>query len=219
MADDLKNQFETQLRQLELAAARSTNSCLVAQYIALTDDRVQTLFLKKLTDGNVFNGISCLSGIGIPEYKRVYFDFDCPSGTICLIKPAFLVVVNIVDVTVVSIIDPYIPTADFDDAAAINATGGVSLEIDINTRWTGSEWCVKVKVKIKVSGLGSGTVSLPEVCLGADGVCSRVNSGGGDVRAEAEVCWRGTQICAEVTGKIKLFGKWYEKTATKCVVI
>jgi hypothetical protein len=218
MAADTKTQFQAQLRQLELAAAKSTSSCLVAQYIALSDDRVQALFLTKLTDGAVFNGMSCLSGIGIPEYKRVYFDFDCPHGTLCIIKPAFVVIVNIVDGTVVSIVDPYIVTREAKGDTLV-ATRGTSLEIDISTRWTGSEWCVKVKVKVKVSGLGSGTVSLPEVCLGADGVCSRVDSGGGDVRAEAEVCWRGNKICAEVTGKIKLFGTWYEDSATKCVDI
>jgi hypothetical protein len=164
----------------------------------------------------VFRGIDCLHRLSIPENHYVYFDFDCKPGTVCLIKPAFAAVVNVVDGYVVAILDPYIPPSR---ELADLARADVSLEIDIDVRHNGSEVCAKVKVKVKVAGLGSGTVSLPEVCLGHEGLCSRVDSGGGDVRAEAEVCWKGTKICAEVTGKIKLFGRWYEATATKCVEI
>jgi len=205
---------------LKDAAAKSIDPCLTAKFIALSDQRVRALFLKKFQDGYVFRGIDCLDLLSIPENRYVLFDFDCKPGTLCLIKPAFLVVVNMIGGYVEAIVDPYIPTS-FELLTRVGTfgRGDVSLDIDISTRWTGSEWCVKVKVKVNVEGIGSGTVSLPEVCLGADGVCSSVNSGGGDIRAEAEICWRGSEICANVTGKIKLFGRWYEHTEEKCVGI
>jgi hypothetical protein len=100
--------FDRELESLKSAAAISLNACLTAKYIALGDTRVRTLFLKKVQDGNVFRSIECFDVVSIPENKYLYFDFECAEGTFCLIKPAFLVVVDIVLGTVTGIIDPYI---------------------------------------------------------------------------------------------------------------
>lgn len=103
-------QFTDQLTALKDAAASAVDPCLVAKYIAASDPRVRDLFLRKIAAGYVFRGIRCVDRFGIPENKYVVFDFDCKPGTFCLIKPAFLVVVNIIDGYVVAIVDPFIPT-------------------------------------------------------------------------------------------------------------
>ena len=108
--------FNIQLENLKEASARSLNPCLTAKYIALSDENVRTLFLNKFREGYLFRGIYCINGgISIPEQKSVFFDFDCRLGTFCLIKPAFLVIVDFVNGYVVRIIDPYIPTSDSSD--------------------------------------------------------------------------------------------------------
>jgi hypothetical protein len=104
---DLKAQIE----KLKEVAAKSIAPCLTAKYIAFSDRRVRDLFVKKFQDGYVFQGIECLDVLSIPEKKYVLFDFDCKPGTLCLIKPAFLVVVNMISASVEGIVDPYIPTA------------------------------------------------------------------------------------------------------------
>ena len=103
-----EEQFNSQLEELKASAAKSVNPCLTAQYIALSDKDVREVFFRKIKQGYVFKGISCLNKIGIPENKYVYFGFDCQPGTFCLIDPSFVVVVNFVDGYVVSILDPYL---------------------------------------------------------------------------------------------------------------
>lgn len=107
-----ENELIAQVEALNAAATKSIDSCLTAKAIALSDARVRTLFLKKVADGYDFKKIDCLDRVQIPENKSVLFDFDCKPGTICLIRPAFLVVVNIVDGYVVAIVDPYIPPSE-----------------------------------------------------------------------------------------------------------
>lgn len=104
----VEEQLNAQLGDLKTCAAKSIKPCLVAQYIAFSDERVRKIFFQKLKTGYVFKGISCLDKIGIPEYKYVYFSFDCQPGTFCLINPSFVVVVNFVDGYVVAILDPYL---------------------------------------------------------------------------------------------------------------
>ncbi|HEX3147465.1 MAG TPA: hypothetical protein VHR66_05240 [Gemmataceae bacterium] len=102
---------ESQVAALKSVAAKSTDPCLTAKYIALADERVRSLLLKKVQEGYVFKRIECLEVISVPENKYVLFDFDCKPGTFCLIKPAFLVVVNMIGAYVTAIVDPYVPTA------------------------------------------------------------------------------------------------------------
>jgi hypothetical protein len=104
-------QYDEQIIALKNAAATTIDSCLVSKFIAAADTRVRELFLQKITDGYVFGGIHCVNRVGIPENKHVVFDFDCAPGTICLVPPAFMVVVNVIDRYVVTIVDPYIPTS------------------------------------------------------------------------------------------------------------
>ena len=111
-----------QLDKLKSYAAKSINPCLTAQYIALSDEKVQKIFLQKLKTGYVFKGISCLDKIGIPENKYVYFSFDCQPGTFCLINPSFVVVVNFVNGFVVSILDPYLGLATKETSSTVELT-------------------------------------------------------------------------------------------------
>jgi hypothetical protein len=112
---DLSNVTEAdvteKLQSLREAAARSLDACLTAKYIALSNNRVQKLFVSKCGEMNIFNEIICLDRISAPEYKYVLFDFDCKPGTLCFIKPSFLVVV---DITLGQVVgepqDPYIPS-------------------------------------------------------------------------------------------------------------
>jgi hypothetical protein len=97
----------------------------------------------------------------------------------------------------------------------LSVSVGVELDISLNDD---REPCVKTKVTIGGGGLEE-EFKLPEVCLTKEGVCTDVNSGGGDIRATATVCWAGrSEICVTVTGEVKIFGKWYESDPyKKCV--
>lgn len=107
-----ENELTAQVEALTASSSKSIDPCLTAKAIALSDPRVRSLFIKKVADGYVFRKIACLDRIQIPENKAILFDFDCKPGTICLIRPAFLVVVNVVDGYVVAIVDPYIPPSE-----------------------------------------------------------------------------------------------------------
>ncbi|MEX1026756.1 MAG: hypothetical protein WD049_01930 [Candidatus Paceibacterota bacterium] len=130
-------ELNKQVEELKEVAAKSINPCLTAKFIAFSDARVRALFLSKIQDEYIFKGVFCLSGLSIPENRSVYFDFDCPADRVCLIKPAFVVVVNVVHGYVVPIIDPYTdPTASADfqsfSTAATRSlveSGGASLRI------------------------------------------------------------------------------------------
>src|SRR5262245_5688738 len=100
--------FATQVNNLREAAARSIDPCLTAQFIALSDERVRSVFWKKIKEGYEFRGLSCLNRVGAPENRYVYFDFGCKPGTVCLVKPAFLAVVNVVDGFLTGVVDPYV---------------------------------------------------------------------------------------------------------------
>ena len=105
-AEDL----QAQVKALEAQAAKTTNPCIVSTFVAISNPKVQAILLQKFSEGNVFRGVSCLSGIGIPEVQQVLFQFDCPPGIFCLIAPSFLVTVNFIEGEVVGIQDPYIST-------------------------------------------------------------------------------------------------------------
>lgn len=108
---DFQKSLDAEIAKFEKIAALSTDSCTVAQLIAILDKDVQKHMIRKFTEGHVFKGMECVAGIGIPEQKRVLFKYDCKPGTFCLINPSFLVIVNIVDKHVVSIQDPYLGSA------------------------------------------------------------------------------------------------------------
>jgi len=93
---------------------------------------------------------------------------------------------------------------------------GVSLDIDIEVTPTSSGLSVKVSLTIKTP-LGDRSVSLPEVTLGADGVCASVTTGDSNPYADARVCWNGPEVCADVTAGVKIGGKKFETSGRKCV--
>lgn len=155
--------LQTQIGALRQAAAKSTDPCLTAKFIALSDVRVQeTLRAKLIEQGHVLRGIECLNRIGIPENKSVYFNIDCKPGTFCLIKPAFLVVVNVVDGYVVAIVDPYVFTP-----MAMQGPGGQS---SCGCKQTTSlrEDCISVTIEDEEACLEIG--DLGEVCVPCPGV-------------------------------------------------
>jgi hypothetical protein len=100
--------LDKEITKLKEVSVTSTNDCIVAEYIAISDKSVQEKFLHKISDGYIFKGIRCLSGISIPETRRVEFLFDCPSGVFCFIPPSFMVIVNMITKTVEKIVDPYL---------------------------------------------------------------------------------------------------------------
>ncbi len=118
-AKDLDDQIAT----LKDVAARSVDACLTAKYVSLSDQRVRDLILTKSREGYVFKRIVCTERLGLPEQRGVHFDFDCKPGTLCLVDPSFLAVVNLIDRYVTAIVDPYLPqisspaTRDIDGVA------------------------------------------------------------------------------------------------------
>lgn len=100
--------LDKEIARLKDAALTSSNTCMTSLVLAITDKAVQDLFVQKLKDDNVFKGIRCLSGLGIPEYRRVEFHFECKEGAFCLVPTSFLVIVDIVSKTVFKIVDPYL---------------------------------------------------------------------------------------------------------------
>lgn len=101
--------IDKQLAELKSAYEKSKNPCLKAVTVALADGDVRRLFIDKVRDGYVYRGVSCLAGPHVPEIENVLFDFDCKPGTFCLVKPWFLVTVDIINLKVQSVEDPYLP--------------------------------------------------------------------------------------------------------------
>lgn len=99
--------LDREIARLKDVALTSSSTCMTSLVLAISDKAVQETFLKKVAEGYVFKAIKCQTGIGIPEYRRVEFQFECPPGMFCLIPPSFLVIVDIVAKTVVKIVDPY----------------------------------------------------------------------------------------------------------------
>jgi len=99
--------MEKELNKLKEVAVTSTNGCVVAEYIAISDKNVQDKFLLKLAEGYVFKGITCTRG-QITEQRRVEFHFECAPGTFCFVSPSMMVIVDIISKTIVKIFDPYI---------------------------------------------------------------------------------------------------------------
>lgn len=113
MAEKAKSEFakrlDAEVEKLRKVAEHSTDHCIVAKLIAISDENVRELLLSKLDQGDRFAGVSCVQGPGIPEQRGVLFRLDCPPGTICLVAPSFLAVINLLTKKVDHIIDPYHP--------------------------------------------------------------------------------------------------------------
>ena len=98
--------LDREVARLKEVVLTSTNSCLIAEYIAISDKGVQEKFLHKLSEDYVFKGITCLNQMGVAEYKSVEFHYDCAPGTFCFVPPSFLVVVDFVNKSIVKVLDP-----------------------------------------------------------------------------------------------------------------
>ncbi|ACK96268.1 hypothetical protein CN498_20560 [Bacillus thuringiensis] len=96
-----------QIEKLKEVANYSTDPCIVATSIAVSSQKVIDLILKKLNHGDIYRGHHCSKHTTNWELVYVIFDFDCPPGVFCLIRPSFAAVVNMVTHSV-EIIDPYI---------------------------------------------------------------------------------------------------------------
>jgi hypothetical protein len=159
-----ETEFNKQLEELKEVAAKSINPCVTAKYVALSDARVRALFLKKLHEGHVLKGVSCLTGLSIPENRSVYFDFDCTTDKVCLVKPAFAVVVNIVNGYVVAMVDPYTgptaPPASTTAALAVHDTGTESFRIVGNSKMEFSDGTLPLAGDGTLPLAGDGTLPL-----------------------------------------------------------
>ncbi len=213
--------YDNQAASLLKVSATTVDPCLVAKYIAIADERVRALFAKKLLAGDVFRGVECAPRSGTAELITVVFEFDCKPGVFCFISPSFAVVVNLHTRHVVSVLDPYVSVeaeeADFGPGGIpiLTLERSVSIGIDVDTRFDAGRLCVKVKLKIHTP-LGNGSVSLPEVCLGADGVCTSVTTGNTNPFASAQICWRGSQVCVDASIGIKIGGRKFEASGSQC---
>jgi len=182
--------LQEQIGALKDAVAKSVDPCLTAKYIALSEARVQETLRRKLIEqGHRFRGIECLNRIGIPENKSIYFNIDCKPGTFCLIKPAFLVVVNIIDGYVVTIVDPFILTP-----TAINGPAGQS-GCGCKQGTAVREDCVSVTIEDGEACLNIGEFG--EVCVPCPGIP--------DATA-AEACIKFCNFGARVRVRIKVLG-------------
>ena len=104
--------MESRLQTIKEYGDRSINPSLTAQYIAISSKKVRQILQQKLKQDYIFQGISCFDKIGAPEYKYLHFALAYPKGTFCLVSPSFVVVVNVVDGHVVSMIDPFISSTE-----------------------------------------------------------------------------------------------------------
>ena len=94
----------------------------------------------------------------------MYFDFDCPKDKVCLIRPAFAVVVNIHNGYVVAIVDPYAgptgPPASTTAALAVHDTGTESFRIVGNSKMEFSDGTLPLAGDGTLPLAGDGTLPL-----------------------------------------------------------
>ncbi|WP_339136259.1 MAG: hypothetical protein WGN25_20640 [Candidatus Electrothrix sp. GW3-4] len=106
-------------------------------------------------------------------------------------------------------------TRTFSGSFTVKLSVTVSTSLSISLDDEGNP-CVESSIEVSGGGF-SEEFKLPKVCLTEQGVCSDVNSGGGDIRAEARICWAGErEVCADIVGKVKIFGRWYDDTYQIC---
>lgn len=104
--ENCKDMLLAQKDKLIQKALYSVNPCTIATAIALSDEQVIEKFIEKVNAGDVFKGHRCLNHTTDWEKVYVYFDFDCPPGVFCIVKPSFAAVVNLVS-RKVEVIDPF----------------------------------------------------------------------------------------------------------------
>lgn len=149
------DRYDDEFKRFKMRAAKTNDACAIAQLTALKNSAVRKLFLRRLQSGNDYVGSNCLSGIGIPEQRKVVFDFDPPPGKITTVRPSFLVVVNFIRRTVLEI-EPVItgPTlAGGYDQAAVSVTGFLSRNCGIGGEATG--WEISMNKRLDL-GNGAG---------------------------------------------------------------
>ncbi len=194
-------QYDSGLAELEKQSKGVSTPCARAILVAVKDSGVRKTFIKKVLEGHIFEGVSCLNNPRIPGVQEVLFDFACKPGTICLIPPAFLAVVDTRQNKVVKIVDPYIPHLS---SKLRKADIDVDLSVDGERR--GDEFCVwgTISVKIKVWGrtVFSASGDTPTLCVSTDRphVSSEFSLGGVTVKAEGKL--EGvSKACLKVSGK------------------
>lgn len=107
--------LKKQISVLTKLASETTDSCIVAKFIAFKEKEVNELFVQKLVAGNVFRGVSCIPCHLQPQSVIVVLiDFDCPPDQICLVRPWFAVGVDMNFRRIIGIQDPYIPPTSID---------------------------------------------------------------------------------------------------------
>jgi hypothetical protein len=132
MADhDVRKRLESETERLRTISENSADSCLSAKSIALSDDAVRELLIRKLEEGNVFVGLRCTDGSTIPEQRGVLVGLACPSGTICLVDPSFLVMVVISERRVIRIVDPYDPETAGNVSLPLTPAGALPLSLAV----------------------------------------------------------------------------------------
>lgn len=125
--DDLKQSLSTSLQSYSDHLARHGSSpCDRYFLIALSDAKVEEHFLQHVGNGELFVGVVCLGGITIPEQVRVLFQFHCLPPKFCFLPPAFLVTLNIIQGSVVDIVDPYVVN-ERDIASIPEGPGGIPI--------------------------------------------------------------------------------------------
>lgn len=104
--ENYKDMLLAQKDKLIQKALYSVNPCTIATAIALSNEQVIEKFIEKVNAGDIFKGHRCLNHTTDWEKVYVYFDFDCPPGVFCIVKPSFAAVVNLISKKV-EVIDPF----------------------------------------------------------------------------------------------------------------
>lgn len=154
-------EFKANVEHLKEVAAASTDRCIIATLVAVRDDRVESLIAKKAQQF-VWKGLFCeprLDGA-----VAVVFNFDCPPGKICLVKPWFAAVVDLDLGVVRGVQDPYQPESKRTTncscakpslAKGCDSEASASLK---NVRIEGVSVKGEVWARLKVSCSGVGSV-------------------------------------------------------------
>jgi hypothetical protein len=110
---EMAQQITNAMNNLREAAAGSLDPCINAIYIAMQDPRVRELVEAKLQNRDyTFQGVSCLHEQATAPTQYVLFDFVCKPDVFCLVKPWFLVGVDVRHRHVLFIENPYTPATE-----------------------------------------------------------------------------------------------------------
>jgi hypothetical protein len=109
--EQIDEQIDAQRELIGKASASGDRPCLTAAYIALGDAKVRAIIRRKFAEKARFEGLGCGGESAESETYSLVFRYDCAAGTLCIIKPSFLVVVNFATGKVEQIQDPYIESS------------------------------------------------------------------------------------------------------------